>query len=193
LIQSRPAAKEPALAAPRRGGVIRDLLPTIPREPFSYRRDGAVPPFPDDRPLVVFDGYCGLCSRLVQFTLRHDPGAIHRFVPAQSGVGDALFRHYGLNADDYETFILIRDGKGFFVSDAVVELLRPLGFPWSLAPAIRVFPRQLRDRVYLWVARNRMHFFGRTEACYLPDASTSSRFVDGGGPAHERGNGAQKA
>jgi predicted DCC family thiol-disulfide oxidoreductase YuxK len=159
--------------------VIQDLLPTIPREPFSYRRDEGIPPFPDDRPLIVFDGHCGLCSRLVQFTLKHDPGGIHRFVPAQSPLGDALFRHYGLDATNYETFILVRDGEGYFVSDAVVELLRPLGPPWSFSPAIRLVPRRLRDRVYLWIARNRMEFFGRTKACYVPHPSVAGRFIDG--------------
>jgi hypothetical protein len=32
------------------------------REPFSYRSDPAVPKFPDDRPIIIFDGYCALCS-----------------------------------------------------------------------------------------------------------------------------------
>lgn len=116
----------------------------------------------------------------MQFTLRHDTEAIYRFVAAQTPLGEALFRHYGLDAEDYETFILIRAGRGFFVSDAVVELLRPLGFPWSLAPVIRIVPRRLRDRVYLWIARNRMQFFGRTNLCYMPEPRNVGRFLDGG-------------
>jgi hypothetical protein len=31
------------------------------REAHSYRRDPAVPAFPDDRPIIIFDGYCALC------------------------------------------------------------------------------------------------------------------------------------
>jgi hypothetical protein len=26
------------------------------RAPYSYRHDPAVPPFPDDKPVIVFDG-----------------------------------------------------------------------------------------------------------------------------------------
>lgn len=159
---------------------MRDLLPTIAREPFSYRTDPSVADFPDDRPLIVFDGYCGLCSRLVQFTLRRDPTGRYRFLPAQTALGDALYLHYGLDPSFYETFILLRDGRAYFVSEAAIELVRDLGFPWSLAPLVRLVPKFVRDWLYLRVAYHRMRFFGRTDACYLPAADNEARFVDGG-------------
>ena len=30
--------------------------------------------FPDDHPLIIFDGHCVLCSRWAQFVIRHDRG-----------------------------------------------------------------------------------------------------------------------
>jgi hypothetical protein len=30
------------------------------REAYSYRADAAVPAFPDDKPIIVFDGKCVL-------------------------------------------------------------------------------------------------------------------------------------
>lgn len=147
---------------------MRDLLPTIARDPHSYLADPSVPAFPDDKPLIVFDGYCGLCSRLVQFTLRHDRNGLYRFLPAQTVLGDALYRHYGLDPDFYETFILLRDGRAYFVSEAAIELVAALGLPWSLAPVLRIVPKIIRDWLYLRVAHNRMRFFGRSDACYLP-------------------------
>jgi predicted DCC family thiol-disulfide oxidoreductase YuxK len=41
-------------------------------EPFGYKSDPSVPVFPDDRPIILFDGHCVLCSRLARFILRHD-------------------------------------------------------------------------------------------------------------------------
>lgn len=159
--------------------MMRDLLPTIARAPYSYRDDPEVPAFPDDRPLIVFDGFCGLCSRLVRFVLRHDKIATYRFVAAQTPLGTALFQHYGLDADDYDTFILLRDGRGHFVSDAAIEMAHQLAWPWSWSPVLRMVPKVLRDWVYLLIARNRMHFFGRAEACYLPAPEVRGRFLDG--------------
>ena len=140
---------------------------------------GALPAFPDDKPLVVFDGYCGLCSRTVQFTLRHDHRGVFCFLAAQTGLGSAIYRHYGLNSDDYETFILISSGRAFFASDAAIELLRHLSFPWSMAVVGRLVPRSWRDGLYFLIARNRMRFFGRSVACYLPSPETASRFLAG--------------
>ncbi|CAA9510767.1 MAG: hypothetical protein AVDCRST_MAG91-1619, partial [uncultured Sphingomonadaceae bacterium] len=39
---------------------------------WSWRRDPAVPAFPDEHPLIVFDGECVLCSANAQFVLRSD-------------------------------------------------------------------------------------------------------------------------
>jgi predicted DCC family thiol-disulfide oxidoreductase YuxK len=158
---------------------MADLLPTISRAPHSYRRDGSVPLFLDDKPLIVFDGYCGLCSRVVQFALRHDRDARLRFLQAQSDLGDALYRHYSLDATTYETFILLNDGVAHFASDAALELANILGYPWRIAAILRVLPRAVRDAVYFFIARNRMRFFGRSETCLLPPAGRSDRFLTG--------------
>lgn len=32
------------------------------RPPYSYRHDPAVPPFADDKPIIIFDGCCALFS-----------------------------------------------------------------------------------------------------------------------------------
>jgi predicted DCC family thiol-disulfide oxidoreductase YuxK len=41
-------------------------------EPYSYRRDPAVPAFADDLPIVIFDDHCAMCSGSARFVLRHD-------------------------------------------------------------------------------------------------------------------------
>ena len=154
----------------------------MPAVPYSYRGDEAVPGFPDDKPLVIFDGFCGLCSRSVQFILRHDKAGAFRFVPAQSALGTAIYRHYGLATDDYETVILLADGRFHEASDAALGVLGRLPAPWSALEATRVVPRRMRDWVYRLVAKHRMRFFGRTEACYLPTPEQRGRFIDGDAP-----------
>ena len=54
---------------------------------YSYRDDTTVPPFPDDQPILVFDGKCVLCSATVKFVLAHDRPRRVRFVVAQSPLG----------------------------------------------------------------------------------------------------------
>jgi transposase InsO family protein len=58
---------------------------------FSYRHDPAVPDFPDDRPIIVFDGHCVMCSGWANFVLRQDRKARYRLLPAQTPLGRALY------------------------------------------------------------------------------------------------------
>jgi len=147
------------------------------RAPYSYRDDPAVPHFADDKPVIIFDGLCALCSGSAVFVLRHDAAGRFRLLAAQSPLGEALYRHYGLSPVDYETMILIQDGAASLKSEAAIEIARGLGLPWSLAATFRIVPRGLRDRLYMWVARNRFRWFGARTSCYRPDPKFAGRFL----------------
>ena len=146
-------------------------------QPYSYRRDQAVPPFPDDRPVIVFDGHCGFCSGFARFILRHDKAARFRLLPAQTDLGRALYRHYGLDPEHYATNILIEDGVGLFKSEASIRMFEGLGRPWSLARCLRLVPRGPLDRAYEIIARNRMRIAGRRDVCYAPSPADRARFL----------------
>lgn len=146
-------------------------------EAYSYRRDPAVPPFPDDRPIIIFDGYCVLCSRWAQFVLRHDRKGRYRLLAAQSPLGHALYVHYGLDPVHYETNILIEDGRAWLKAEGTLRMAKGLGAPWSFAAILRVLPRALRDRLYEIMARNRLRWFGTRETCFVPDARYADRFL----------------
>ena len=90
--------------------------------PYSYRSDPAVPSFADDRPVIVFDGHCVLCSGGAQFVLRHDTHGRYRLLAAQTPLDHALYVHYGLDPRDYETMILIADGVAVFKAEACIRI-----------------------------------------------------------------------
>jgi predicted DCC family thiol-disulfide oxidoreductase YuxK len=150
---------------------------TVKRAPFSYRDDPAVPHFPDDRPIIVFDGKCVLCSGFAQFVMRHDRAATFRLLAAQSPLGDALYRHFELDPVNYETYILLQDGVAYFRSEAAIRILEGLTLPWRLASIGRACPLRIRDRLYDFVARHRLGWFGARPACYIPNAVEADRFL----------------
>jgi predicted DCC family thiol-disulfide oxidoreductase YuxK len=146
-----------------------------PRQSYSYRSDPTVPQFPDDRPLLVFDGHCVLCSSGARFVLRFDRRRFHRLSAAQSVLGRALYAHYGLTCDD--SFILLADGRAWFKSEAAIRVGEILGLPWSLARVLRLLPLLLRDRLYDFLARNRL-WLGRRDLCFAPGAADRDRFLE---------------
>jgi len=155
---------------------MRQRVTCVPA-PYSYRDDPAVPKFADDRPIIIFDGHCVLCSRSAQSVLRHDKRGAYRLLAAQTPLGHALYVHFGLDPDDYESMILIADGVPTFKSEAGIRIAQGLGMPWSLAAIVRVLPRALRDRLYDVLARNRFRMFGRRDTCFLPEPRWADRFL----------------
>lgn len=146
-------------------------------KPYGYERDSAVPSFDDTRPVVIFDGKCMLCSGFVQFVLRNDRRGRLRFLAAQTPLGEALYAHLGLRTGDYETYVLLENGRARVKSDAALRIIALLGLPWSVLCLGRIAPRFARDGVYDWVARNRLRWFGSRTSCYAPAAAERERFL----------------
>ncbi|MGD2018124.1 MAG: DCC1-like thiol-disulfide oxidoreductase family protein, partial [Planctomycetota bacterium] len=52
-----------------------------------------------ERPLLLYDGECGLCSRTVRFVLRRDRLKRLRFAALRSAAGEAALRAAGLQPE----------------------------------------------------------------------------------------------
>jgi len=135
-------------------------------------------------PVLLYDGVCGLCNRLVQFTLRHDDRDRFRFAALQSPLASRLLDRHGASAADLDTFYIATNfdqaGEELLArSDAAVFVLRELGGGWRVLGAIfRVLPRALRDAVYNLIARNRYKVFGKFDSCPLPDPRHRHKFLE---------------
>ena len=134
---------------------------------------------PENAPVIVFDGVCLLCSRWVDFVVRHDRRARFRLAAMQGHSGRALLLAHGLAVDDPSSFLLVQDGIGYTDTDAILRVLSGLGRRWRVAGwMLRAVPRFLRDPAYRFIARNRYRLFGKRATCRLPDPAHTERFLD---------------
>lgn len=134
------------------------------------------PPSAVDRPIVFYDGECGLCDRFVQFVLRHDRDARFQFAPLQ-GETFAGYRPR-VDAADLSTMVLADEAGLHTRSTAALRVLRRLGGAWGpLGGLGLLLPRPLRDLGYRAVARVRHRLFARPDACRLPGPSDRPRFL----------------
>lgn len=152
-------------------------MPEVSSTPFSYRSDPAVPALGDLETLFVFDGECVLCSGGASWIMRHDRAGKVRFASSQSPLGQALYRHYGVDPD--ATYLLIADGRAYSESRGYLEMCRILGGAWRALGAVRLIPEGWRDGAYRLVARNRYRWFGRAEYCALLTPEQKARLVSG--------------
>lgn len=130
------------------------------------------------RDLIVFDGECVLCSGFFRFMLARDRAQRFSFATAQSGLGGDLYRALGLSAEDFETNIVITDGRIWRKMDAFAAAMSALGWPWRALTLIRFLPQVFKTAIYDRIARNRYRIFGKYETCMIPTEQTRARFLD---------------
>ena len=128
------------------------------------------------------NGVCRLCDQTVQFLLAIDRNQVLSYAPLQGKTADLLAQRYPQSGD--LTTMLFVESYGTdrerisSRSTGVLRMLARVGGVWSVVSWLRVVPAALRDWAYRTVARHRYRWFGRFEACKLPDAEVSARFLD---------------
>ena len=133
-------------------------------------------PDPGERPVLFYDGDCGLCARAVQWSLEHDRRGRLRFAPLQGSTFAAL--EFTDKPQTLETMVLLERGRLLVRSDALLALLREVGGPWRVAALLgRMVPRFLRDACYRFIARRRHALFRSVEHCRMPDPAERGRFL----------------
>jgi predicted DCC family thiol-disulfide oxidoreductase YuxK len=128
--------------------------------------------------IVVFDAQCLLCNGWVRFILRHDHERRFRFASIQGAQGKALLAQAGLRVDHLETLLLVDSDHAWQHTAAILRVLNGLGWPWKLAWVAWIIPAPIRDSLYRLLARNRYAWFGRSEACMVPNPEDRERFLD---------------
>ncbi|HEY6383224.1 MAG TPA: DCC1-like thiol-disulfide oxidoreductase family protein [Pseudolabrys sp.] len=122
--------------------------------------------------LILFDGVCVLCSRGCGFVNKRDRRGYFRFVPMQLAEGRPLAEQLGINPDCPDSFAFVENGHAFVKSEAVLRIARELP-RWQWTWLFHFMPRVIRDAIYDLVARNRYRWFGRRDACMLPNSDRS--------------------
>ena len=139
---------------------------------------------PDPNPIILYDGVCGLCNRLVQFLLKRDLHDRFRFASLQSEFAANILRRHSASPDDLDTMyvVLNYDLPGERIasrSDAAAVALRQLGGGWAaLGTALQALPGWIRNWGYNLVARNRYRIFGKYDSCPIPSDKNRLKFLD---------------
>jgi predicted DCC family thiol-disulfide oxidoreductase YuxK len=131
------------------------------------------------REVIFFDGYCGLCHRLIRFVLAEDRLAIFGFSPLQgAAIRTVLSDEARARLPDS---VVVKDASGQILikSTAVAHVYDRLGGFWRVAAwLLHWIPRPLRDLGYDGVAKLRRHLFKRPDdACPVMPPALRQRFI----------------
>ena len=115
--------------------------------------------------ILLFDGFCKLCSRLVNFVIKRGKKAKFLFVSLQSANGQSLLKRFGLPTDDFDSVVFIQRDKYYLKSSAILHVLKELGGIWKIFFIFIIIPNFIRDLMYKIIAKTRYQIFGRHDSC----------------------------
>lgn len=127
--------------------------------------------------IVLFDGYCNLCSWSVQFVIKRDTKDYFRFVSLQSESAKQLLNQFSLPTSFDSSLVLIEHRSIYFKSDAALNIARKLRHLWPGLYFFIIMPKAIRDEMYSLIAKNRFKWFGKKDECYLPKKDVSYKFL----------------
>ena len=129
-----------------------------------------------DKPIIFFDGVCGMCNRFVDIMLRFDRRQQFLFAPLQGETAGKLLPPLSDEPEEWSLIYLDETGT-HDQFDASLEIYRRLGGLWGVLALLRYVPRRIRNPFYRIIARNRYRWFGRRDACRIPTAAERQRFL----------------
>lgn len=131
----------------------------------------------ENKGVILFDGYCTLCSWSVQFIIKRDKQDYFRFASLQSEIGKSLIHQFGIPEDFDQSVVLIKDNSIYFKSEAVLRITKRLRHLWPFLYVFIIIPKLIRDGIYSFIAKNRFRWFGKKDSCYMPEEDLSYKFL----------------
>lgn len=129
------------------------------------------------RPILFFDGNCGLCNRSVKFILRKEKNQEIIFSPLQSDFAQHLLKEKNI-IQNLDTMMLFQNGKTYLRSSAALRVTKYLKGLWPLMMVFLIVPPFIRDLVYNYIAKNRITWFGLADYCDMMTPELKKRFIE---------------
>ena len=128
--------------------------------------------------IVFYDGYCGLCNRLVIFLLKYERNDNISYCSLQSEFAKSFLKDFNIPMK-IETIYYFSEGKLYKRTEAIKKVIRNLKSPFLIIYYIvAITPEFLREYFYKLFAKNRYKWFGKMDDCKIPSAKNKERFLN---------------
>ena len=117
--------------------------------------------------VVLYDGFCNLCSNTVLLFLKLDRKKKFKFIALQSAEGKEMLKRIQDSGSGMDSLMLFKDDQVYYKSKAIFQLIRETGGITRLLLVFKIFPDRFNDYVYDLIARNRYLIFGKKKECFI--------------------------
>jgi predicted DCC family thiol-disulfide oxidoreductase YuxK len=126
--------------------------------------------------IILFDGICNFCNFWVNFIINRDESDTYQLAALQSDSGQKLLQELKLNANDFDSLVLIINDKHFTKSTAALMISKNLKSIVKLLYPLIFLPEPIRDFFYDLIAKNRYKLFGKRDTCRIPNENENEKF-----------------
>lgn len=121
--------------------------------------------------IVFFDDKCGVCKGSVKLLKKLDKRSRMRYISLFSEEARTLFQDDYSRYLEMDTVIFVKDGHIRTRSDAVLSILVSFGGLYRIFAVFYLLPSGIRNKLYRFIARNRMLFGRSADHCHYPGKS----------------------
>lgn len=127
--------------------------------------------------VILFDGICKLCNAWSKFIIKYDNRQRFKLCSVQSPEGQSILAHFNMPTDYFDTMLYVEGNQYFDKSDAFLNIINKLGFPWRILYVFKIIPTGIRNWLYDRIALNRYSLFGKYDSCMMPNKENENRFL----------------
>ena len=124
--------------------------------------------------VLIYDGVCNLCTRLIHWVMRADKAGKISMVPYQSWWAEQWLSDNGMVKEKCNMVIYLSHDRIYLRSSAILRLFRDLGGLWKITGILYLLPVRLRDAFYKIISGNRYLLFCRKNSCAIPGSGSGS-------------------
>lgn len=122
-----------------------------------------------DRPTILYDGVCNLCSGLIRTVRSSDRGNTFDLVSLQSSQGKSILGESEIGNQIIDSVVLIDKNGTYIKSKAIFRIASLLGGVWKLMLIFNLLPDRYNDRLYDFIAKYRYKIFGQKKECLIAE------------------------
>ncbi|TAJ13425.1 DUF393 domain-containing protein [Marinilabiliaceae bacterium JC017] len=123
--------------------------------------------------VVLYDGHCVLCNRIIRWLLQQDLDYAFIFLPIQSEKGQLIIEKNTKNKNSVspQELILLYENKFLFGGEAVVRIMTLMhGSFRFMGRVLHCLPSSWINCLYRVIAKNRYWILGKQNSCFNPSA-----------------------
>ena len=129
-----------------------------------------------DSNIIIYDGDCFLCNNFIQRIINNDNN-LFKIIDQRSD-SYIKYKNKFFLSSTFETIYFLKDDTCFYEkSDAIIQILLKCNNKYRfIGIVVQLFPKQVRDFLYIKVSKNRF-IFGKKKTCSIPNSNILKRTI----------------